>query len=64
MVAKTRAAREVELLNKLQTESGRAELLKKLKFQLGIQPDQSLPPGTSLIGELLDAEFGTPAKPR
>ena len=40
----TRKSREAELLTKVRTESGRSELLKKLRFQLGLQPTQA-PPG-------------------
>ena len=62
MAVITRESREIELLDKVKTETGGAELLKKLKFQLGLQPDQSLPPGASLVGELLDREFGASRK--
>ena len=60
----TRKSREAELLTKVQTESGRSELLKKLRFQLGLQPTQALPAGTSLVQELLDTEFGPVGKPK
>lgn len=59
----TRKSREAELLIKVQTETGREELLKKLRFQLGLQPTQMLPAGMSLVQELLDTEFGPVEKP-
>jgi hypothetical protein len=63
MAMRTRESREAELLVKVQSESGREELLKRRRFQLGLQPDQSLPPGSSLVGGLLDHEFGAIGKP-
>ena len=64
MAVITRESREIELLEKVKTETGCVELLKKLKFQLGLQPDQSLPPGASLVGELLEREFGASKRPK
>ena len=57
MAMKTRALRKADFLIKVQSEIGWAELLKKLRFQLGLQPDQTLPPGSSLVGGLLDNEL-------
>jgi hypothetical protein len=60
----TRKSREAELLTNVRTESGRSELLKKLRFQFGLQPTQALPAGTSLVQELLDSEFGPVDNPK
>ena len=64
MAQVTRKSREAELLTKVRTESGRSELLKKLRFQLGLQSTQALPAGASLVQELLDSEFGPVDNPK
>ncbi len=58
MVAPTRQQREADLRRAVQTENGRTELRDHLKNLLGLQFNDSLPPGTLLIQDVLDAEFG------